>query len=319
MSLSLDGLISGLSAAGESTRLRLLGLCARGEWTVSELTQSLGSSQPIVSRHLKALCDSGLIDRRKEGSWVFYRLHRDGPAGALASHLIELLPRDEAVLRRDSERLAEIRRARAEQAATYFRANAERWDEIRRLHVDDAEVERRILDLLPTERISELLDIGTGSGRVLELFGEKGVRGVGIDLSREMLAVARANLAKAGVAQCHVEQADMYELPWAEPRFDAVTIHQVLHFADDPAAAIREAARVMREGGRMVIADFAPHNHDALRRDHEHRRLGFADGEIRDWIGAAGLVPGEPVRLPGRELTVCLWPAERPAPFRSPW
>jgi ArsR family transcriptional regulator len=308
----LDQVLIGLRAAAEPTRLRLLALCAHGDLTVTELTQILGQSQPRVSRHLKQLCDAGLLDRLPEGSWVFYRLRRDGPTGRVARQVLELLPLDSNGFARDRERFAAIRRTRSESASRYFRENAARWDEIRALHIADAEVEQRLLELIPPGEITSLLDIGTGTGRILELFGTKGVAGVGVDLSREMLQVARANLDRAGLKDCYVRQGDMYQLPWAGPSFDAVTIHQVLHYADKPDEVIAEAARVLRPGGRMAIVDFAPHELDQLRRDHEHRRLGFTDDEVRQWIAAAGLVPGPVIHLPGKKLTVSLWPATRP-------
>jgi ArsR family transcriptional regulator len=244
------------------------------------------------------------------GSWVFHRLRRAESAG-LARQIVGLLPADDPVRRRDRERLAEVRRARAAEAAAYFRANAARWNEIRSLHVDEAEVERELLALLPPRRFSHLLDVGTGSGRILELFGREGVPGVGVDISHEMLTVARAGLARAGLADSYVRHGDMYRLPWPRPEFDAVTFHQVLHFADEPATAIAEAARVMTPGARLVVADFAPHRVDRLRREHAHRRLGFADDEVAGWMRAAGLAPGAIRRLPGEPLTVTLWSAER--------
>lgn len=308
----VEQVLSGLRAVAEPTRLRLLALCAHGELTVTELTQILGQSQPRVSRHLKQLCDAGLLDRLPEGSWVFYRLHRDGPGGRVARQVLDLLPLEENSFARDRERFAAVRRARAESAARYFRENAAHWNEIRSLHIDDAEVERQLVELIPPSSVSSLLDIGTGTGRILELFGAHGIAGVGIDLSREMLQVARANLDRAGLKDCYVRQGDMYQLPWSGPSFDAVTIHQVLHFADEPAQVIAEAARVLKPGGRMAIADFAPHELDHLRSDHAHRRLGFSDEEVREWIAASGLVPGPVIHLPGKKLTVSLWPADRP-------
>jgi ArsR family transcriptional regulator len=313
----MQDLLSGLRAGAEPTRLRLLALCAQGEVTVSELTEILGQSQPRVSRHLKLLCDAGLLERLPEGAWVFYRLARPGnlaagKAGALAQQLVGMLPKDDPVLVRDLQGLDAVRRARVDAAADYFSRNAGQWNEIRSLHVDEAEVERKLLELLPPEQLAELLDIGTGTGRILELFGDRGVSGVGIDASREMLAVARANLANNGMTNCYVRQGDMYRLPWADPSFDGVTIHHVLHFADEPARAIAEAARVLRPGGRLVISDFAPHELDHLRREHAHRRLGFADAEVTEWVRAAGLEPQPVVHLPGKPLTVALWAADRP-------
>jgi ArsR family transcriptional regulator len=310
--VDMEQVLAGLRAVAEPTRLRLLALCAHGDLTVSELTQILGQSQPRVSRHLKLLCDAGLLERLPEGSWVFYRLRRDGSAGAMARQVLSMLPMDDNGFARDRDRLAAVRRARAEAASRYFRENAARWGEIRSLHVDDGEVERRLIELIPPADVRSLLDIGTGTGRILELFGSRGVSGVGIDLSREMLQIARANLDRAGLKDCYVRQGDMYQLPWPDPTFDAVTIHQVLHFADEPAEAIAEAARVLRPGGRMAIADFAPHDLDYLRSEHAHRRLGFSDEEVAQWIAAAGLVPGPVIHLPGKKLTVSLWPAERP-------
>jgi ubiquinone/menaquinone biosynthesis C-methylase UbiE len=319
MAHSLDDLLDGLRAAAEPSRLRLLALCAQGELTVSELVQIVGQSQPRVSRHLKLLCDAGLLDRQPEGSSVFYRLASGSRANGLVRQLADMLPADDEQLRRDREGLDAVRKARAARAVAYFDAAAESWDRIRSLHVRDDAVERGLVEMLPLGRGRTLLDIGTGTGRVLELFGARGVAGTGLDLSPAMLRVARANLARAGLADAHVRQGDMYRLPWGEPSFDAVTFHLVLHFADEPGRALAEAARVLKPGGRLVVVDFAPHDLDSLRTEHAHRRLGFADAEMRGWMRAAGLVPGRAVSLPGAKLTVCLWPAERPAaPETSP-
>lgn len=309
----LDNLLNALRAVAETSRLRLLAACALGEMTVSELTTILGQSQPRVSRHLKVMCDAGLLERIREGSWVFYRLAeaRTGTGGALAGQVLSLIPEDEASLARDRARIDQIKQARAERAATYFRANAAQWDDIRSLHIDEHEVERALQEVLQPGRVDDLLDIGTGTGRILELFGPVIGSGVGVDLSREMLAVARANLEAGAFANCQVRQGNMYGLPWDDARFDAVTVHQVLHFADDPAAAINEAARVLRGGGRIAIVDFTPHDREELRVEHAHRRLGFGDEEVADWLRAAGLRPDGVRHLPGEPLTVGLWTARR--------
>ena len=306
----MDALLSGLRAAAEATRLRLLLLCAAGELTVSELTEILGQSQPRVSRHLKLLCEAGLLDRFREGSWVFYRL-ADGPQRALARRLVELVAAEDATAALDRERLAAVKQRRAVAATAYFRANAERWDRMRSLYVDEREVEAALAALLPEGAVRDLLDIGTGTGRMLEVFGPRVGHALGVDLSREMLAVARVNLERAGCDNCAIRQADMYQLPLPGASFDAVIIHQVLHYAERPARAIAEAARVLRPGGRLITIDFAPHSLEFLRDEHAHRRLGFADGEVMQWYRDAGLTPAEPVHLPGEPLTVALWPAHR--------
>jgi len=309
----MNELLMGLRAAAEPTRLRLLVLCAQGELTVSELTDILGQSQPRVSRHLKLLCDAGLLDRFREGTWVFYRAARRARAGELARLLIELVPQADATLALDRERLAAIKHQRATQATAYFRANAAQWDSIRSLYVAEREVEGALQTLLPAEGLRDLLDIGTGTGRMLEIFGPQVERAVGVDLSREMLAVARVNLERANLRNCSLRQADMYQLPLPGASFDAVVIHQVLHYAERPAQAIAEAARVLRPQGRLVIVDFAPHDLEFLRTEHAHRRLGFADDEVLAWCRATGLEPEAVQRLPGNPLTVSLWPARRGA------
>ena len=287
-------------------------LCGQSELTVSELTQILGQSQPRVSRHLKLLCDAGLLDRFREGTWVFYRLAQRGGGADLATRLLGLLPQGDPVLTLDLERLDSVKRARAEAASAYFRDNAAEWDRIRTLHIDDCEVERVLAERLSGRSIDDFLDIGTGTGRLLELFAPRAKHAVGIDLSREMLSVARANLERAGLRHVSVRQADLYQLPLPGTSFDVVTMHQVLHYLEDPAAAIAEAARVVRPGGVLVIVDFAPHEREELRERHAHRRLGFREAEVAEWCRQAGLGAVSATLLPGKTLTVAIWSAERP-------
>lgn len=309
----MDILLSGLRAAAEPTRLRLLALCAHAELTVSELVQILGQSQPRVSRHLKLLCEAGLLDRFREGTWAFYRLSEKGRCSKLARVLVDLIPDGDAALALDLQRLESVKKANSDRAAEYFRRNAEGWDKIRSLHIAEDQVEKALRELFPSSGMRDLLDIGTGTGRILELFGPRIERGVGIDMSREMLSVARANLQKADLRNCQVRQSDMYQLPFNDESFDGVVIHQVLHYAEDPAETIMEAGRMLRPGGRVVVVDFAPHNLEMLREEHAHRRLGFAESEVLRWFENAGLSPDRTVTLEGDPLTVCLWSATRAA------
>jgi ArsR family transcriptional regulator len=304
-------LLSALRAAAEPSRLRLLVLCARGELTVTELAQILGQSQPRVSRHLKLLCDAGLLDRTREGSWVFYRISSGRAASLLARYLAEACGEQDETIALDLQRLAAIKRQRAELAAAYFRNNAADWHRIRSLYVDEAEVEAVLADIVGALVPRDLLDIGTGTGRMLELLGPLVANALGIDQSREMLAIARVNIERAGLSNCIVRLGDMYQLPLPDASFDAAVIHQVLHYADRPADAIVEAARVLRSGGSLIIVDFAPHTLEFLREEHAHRRLGFADDDIAAWCRAAGLEPDQPQRLTGDPLTVVIWTARR--------
>lgn len=310
--LTMDQLLGGLRAAGEPTRLRILGLLAQGELTVTELTQILRQSQPRVSRHLKLLCEAGLLERFREATWVFYRLAEDGGNGRLARSLVRLIPDGDQAYLHDQERLKAVRAARAEAAAAYFSANATNWNQIRSLYVPEEQVETALGQMVGPGRIADFLDIGTGTGRMLEVFAGRIDRGTGVDMSREMLALARSSLEEKGITNCQVRQGDMYDLALPEASVDLAVIHQVLHFADEPAMAIQEVARVLRPGGRVLIVDFAPHEMEFLRAEHAHRRLGFTEEEVGGWYRGAGLEPGATKCLAGGELTVCIWLAEKP-------
>src|SRR5215831_18555220 len=309
----MEQLLAALRAVAEPTRLRLIVLCTRGELTVSELTQILGQSQPRVSRHLKLLCEAGLLDRFREGSWVFYRLRQSGPSGALARQLVSACDDADPTIGLDLQRLNAIKRQRADLASAYFRENADQWHRIRSLYVDEREVETALIEIIAAADPRDLLDIGTGTGRMLEVLAPRVERALGIDQSREMLSIARVNLERAGLENGSVRLGDMYQLALPDASFDAVVVHQVLHYADRPSAVLAEAARVLRPSGALLLVDFAPHALEFLRDEHAHRRLGFADSEVADWCVAAGLDLASPRRLPGDPLTVVIWTAQRPA------
>ncbi len=315
----VEVLLSCLRAAGERTRLRLLYLLSRGELNVKELTRILGQSQPRVSRHLKLLCEAGLLERYREGSWVLFRVRETGIAGAVLRLIGELIPPDSAEVERDLKRLHEIKQVRADAAAKYFQKNAAAWDKIRSLHVAEEAVERKFASLLGDEPIDLLIDLGTGTGRVLELLADRIGQGIGVDTSHAMLGIARDNLERNGLTHCQVRHADIFHLPYDNASADVVTVHQVLHFLDDPAPALQEAARTLKPGGRMLIVDFAPHELEFLRDGHAHRRLGIAEAQMAAWISRAGLelvshdvLPPES-GTPEEGLTVSIWLARAPA------
>src|SRR5215470_13493012 len=244
--LQFSALNAALKAAGEATRLRVLALLGEAELTVSELTDILRQSQPRISRHLRLLAEAGLVQRFPEGSWAFFRLAERGAAAALARELLARLDPADAIVARDRERLSAVRAARAAAAQAYFRRHAAEWDRIRKLHVADEQVEAAIVAALADRPLRSLLDLGTGTGRMLELFGPQLERGLGLDLSLDMLSLARTRLDRAALRQCSVRQGDIYDLALPKDSFDVVIIHQVLHFLDDGARAIAEASRVLR-------------------------------------------------------------------------
>lgn len=308
-----DTMLGGLAAAGEPTRLRLLALLSDAELTVSELVIILGQSQPRISRHLKLLVESGLVERHREGAWVFLLAAQVGAAARLARDIVGSIKADDPVRVADRARLDEVRRARADQAARYFATHAANWDQVRAMHVSEDEVEAAIRAAVGEKPITSLLDVGTGTGRILELLAPQATRALGVDLSPQMLGMARARLERAGLRNAQLRQGDIFALPAERNGYDLVVLHQVLHYLGDPSRALREAARALRPGGRLLVVDFAPHSEEGLRTDHAHRRLGFSHEEISGVMTEAGLdVTMTRDLAPDGEasLTVSLWLAQ---------
>lgn len=311
-------------ALADLTRLRIVRLVATMELAVGEIAQVLGQSQPRVSRHIAILCDAGLAERRREGSWIFLRA-ADPSKGTLAARLGQLLgaaeaddPEFGALCEGDRRKLAAIRAGRESQAQEYFAAHAGNWDELRRLHSGDAQVEEALAAALGAAPLGRVLDIGTGTGRMAELFAENAEHILALDKSPAMLRVARARLQHLGSDRIEMIHGDFTDLPLPAASVDTVLFHQVLHFAQDPAAALREAARVTRTGGRIAIVDFAAHQREELRERHAHARLGFADAQMQVLMKQSGFAPAEPIALDEGELVVKIWiGTRRPAARRA--
>lgn len=306
-------------ALADTTRLRMMRLLGSMELAVGELAQVLGQSQPRVSRHVGILTSAGLAERRREGSWVFLRAAPSSKGdnrlrAAIGQALAVAEEEDEdfaRVCEQDRQRLAAIRASREEQAEGYFADHAQNWDELRRLHTSEAEVEAALARQLQSQPVGRLLDIGTGTGRMAEIFAGSAERVVALDKSLAMLRVARAKLQHLPTEQVELVQGDFEDLPFDAASFDTVVFHQVLHFAQDPAAALTEAARVLRPGGRVAIVDFAAHEREDLRLSHAHARLGFGDAQMDQLLRQSGFASATPASLEGGELVVNIWVSER--------
>jgi ArsR family transcriptional regulator len=308
----METLLTALRACAEPTRLRLLALAARGAFCVVEFTEILAQSQPRLSRHLRLLGEAGLLDREREGANVWFTLPgADTEAGTLARAILDRLPEDDPILVSDRRHAARVLAERARAASDSFRRKGADWDEMRALDLPAVAVEQALLALLPEAGIGRLLDIGSGTGRMLELLAPRVTTALGIDASRAMLALARTRLAKPGLSHCAVRLADMYRLPLADAGYDLVLLNMVLHHAEDPPGALAEAARVLKPGGRLVVVDLAAHD-PAATLHHAFRWPGFADARMAGLMREAGLEPAAAVIVPG-PLETRLWPALRTA------
>lgn len=311
---ALSVLVQQLRAAGEVTRARILALLTHGELSVGELAQVLNQSQPRLSRHLKFLTGAGLVERLPEGAWVFYRLPAQGRARALVDTLNAAIDPDDADIRRDRARLAEVKSERADAAEDYFSRVADDWDQLRALHYSEADIEKAVLTAAGPGPFDMVIDFGTGTGRMLALFAGKARRVEGIDLSHQMLTVARSKLQEAGAGNASVRHGDATASPYPDACANLVIIHQVLHFLDDPARALVEAARVLKPGGRLVIVEFAPHTLEHLRTDHAHRHLGVSESDLGRWAEKAGLAvkSARTFRSPDGDkgIAVMVWSAD---------
>ena len=309
MSLYMTKMLDIFRALADPTRLRIVHLLRTMELSVGELAQVLAQSQPRVSRHVKILRDAGVADRRKEGSWVFIAPGDKATTAALFSAIDSWIVTlgDDHWRIADAARLAAVRADRAAAAERYFASHADHWDSLRSLHVPEADVEAAMRRLLGDGKLGTLVDIGTGTGRIVELFAQQADTAIGIDRSPEMLRVARGKLTSAGLDGWELRQGDIMALPLDPGGVDTLVLHQVLHYLPAPETAIAELARVVRPGGRVLIVDFAPHAHEELRTQDAHARLGFSDDQIVQWFGAAGMTLVQTEELLGRELTVKLW------------
>ena len=311
----MDRLLIALRATAEPTRLRLLALAARGAFCVMEFTEILGQSQPRLSRHLKLLGDAGLLERVREGAQVWFALPA-GEGGALVRDLLARLSDDDQVLAADRRQAARVLAERARVASESFRRQGADWDEMRALDLPAAAIETALLALIP-ENSGRLIDIGTGTGRLLELLAPRISQGLGVDASKQMLALARSRLSRADLAHCAVRLADMYRLPLFDAGYDVALLHMVLHHAESPESVLAEVVRVLRPGGTLIVVDLAVHERIDVTERLAHRWPGFSDETMHQLLIGAGLSLGERIAVPGN-MQMILWPAHRPKRVEAP-
>ena len=286
----MERITTALKVMGHSERLRILALLSYGELTVSELVSILGLSQPRTTQYIKSLEEAGIIDRVKEGSWVFSRLNRtDHKLFELVSSILGKLPVDDAVLRADRRRLEDVRAERAKSADKFFAYVANDSGQLGDEYLPRQDIDLLVKELLGGDTYEFMIDLGTGTGRMLELLAGQIERGAGVDNSGDMLKVARHKLSLSDHGHLSLRLGDLTATPFSAGVADLVTLHQVLHYLDDPAQALREASRLLRSDGLLLVVDFAAHDYEEFRDKYAHRRLGFLDGDIEGWVASNGL------------------------------
>ncbi len=315
----MESIVKSLKLLGHPARLRILVVLQRGELTVSELTTVLGMSQPRVTQYIGALEEGGMVERLREGSWVFVRL-RPGARAGLLGEVLRSVPDNDDILRGDLSRLSDVRAARASVSEQFFADVANNRGQLSHEFLPSEPTEHALLRAVGAETFSHMVDLGTGSGRMLELFSSRVARGLGIDRSADMLRVARHKLAGDSHGHLSVELGSADATGLKDGSADLVTIHQVLHYLDEPSAVLAEAARILSPGGRLLIADFALHDRDTFRDDFAHRRLGFAQGELSDWLLEYGLSEPAVTRIDSASVDtpdVLVWSSTKPGNAQS--
>ena len=306
---SVEKLLQGLRAAAEPTRLRIIALCGHAELSVTELVMILGQTQPRVSRHLKLLVEGGLLQRNKEGNRAYYRLSNEAEGADLARMLNDLMPGEDEVHTLDLSRLSSVKADRLRYAETFLDPYSQEIIELRGMWPPDEVIDKCILELLQDRSIENLLDLGTGTGRILRTMAPFVAKGTGIDNSLEMLSIARARLDQDGIKNCQVRAGDMYRLPFKQNSFDLITINSLLRYADEPKKVIAEAARVLEKKGALLIVDLAAHDLSTLRDEYGHSWLGFSEVEMVEMLSEANLTVGQVKHIDGQKLNVCIWRA----------
>jgi len=273
MATSFDNLLPRLRAVAEPTRLRLVAVLARGEFSVSELTEILGQSQPRISRHLKLLDDCGLLERFREQHWMYYRVAGDTEGGRLARLLLDQLDTGDPALAGDFERMGRVLEVRAGRGMT-GEGDAGAAESCDLVPLIAAELGKQGQDAL--------LYFGIAPDEVLAGLGSRARRAVGMNPSRMVVQRARARLHSAGLNHCVLQRGELAALPHPPHSFDVVVVDRVLAAADRPVDALREAARVLRPTGRLFVIE----NFESLDlRTPDSNPLEL----LRAWLADAGL------------------------------
>ncbi len=302
--MSFETAIQLLKAASDPTRLRLLALLANGEATVGELQEILGQSQPRVSRHLRLLDEAGLVEKFRDGHWVYYRLPGAAPLAGFIDEVLALAGLDDEWLARDRAALDRVRQNRARDA--YREPRSGLFGVAARPSIES--LAEALDECIGDGPLGDVLDIGCGSGALLQLLGHRAHRAVGIDASRRMRLLARSRLQGAGTANCTVRNGDLARLPFADDSFDVVILDEVLDGAGETLAGLREADRVLRAAGRLLIVDRIRPVARQLRDRRGDARL--VDNQLTAALSELGYRVAHRVWFPGRNLEYALFAAE---------
>jgi ubiquinone/menaquinone biosynthesis C-methylase UbiE len=294
--MSAPAIFEDLTALADETRSRMLLVLERHELTVSELCSVLQLPQSTVSRHLKTLSDASWVSSRRDGTSRYYTLIIDGRNGS-ARRLWALLRDQVATSSRadlDGRRLKGVLARRQSKSEEFFASAAGQWDRLRQEMFGRASSLQVLPALLePTLTIG---DLGCGTGQTSAALAPFVGRAIAVDRSGEMLQAARKRLRD--FPNVDVRRGELEALPIEDGELDAAVMMLVLHHVPDPSAALGEAARAVKPGGRLVVCDMLPHDREEYKQQMGHVWLGFGDDQIRRLLGAAGFTGPRVVSLP---------------------
>ena len=295
-------------AQADVTRIRLLNLLLHHELNVNEIVMVMGMGQPRISRHLKILTDCGLLKSRRDGLWVFYSASKDGRGGNFNEFYYKFIAGD-SELNSDYAAMKGVLEEGSRERTRFFDSIASNWDDIKQSIFGDLNISSEILERI--KQCDVAADLGCGTGELLPYMKQKAKRVIGVDKSPKMLEEAEHRLASNGRG-IELRIGEIEHLPMRDGEADTAVINMVLHHLPSPDAGIHEAGRVLKSGGSLIIVDLEKHQNEEMRKNYEHRWLGFTRKNIERWLGAGGFLPREFVQYDVRNgLKIDLYVSEK--------